>query len=172
MASRVPPDDPLDSLRLDKQICFGLYAASNAIVRAYRPLLAELGVTYPQYLVLMALWEQDRQTVSELGRELMLDSGTLTPLLKRMEVAGLVRRRRRERDEREVEIALTPHGDKFREAALGIHAAVLRRLGMDEDDVARLRGDLDELIRSLAAPLDPAAAITLDMHKMRALSSD
>ncbi|HWA61253.1 MAG TPA: MarR family transcriptional regulator, partial [Caulobacteraceae bacterium] len=100
-------DDPL---RLDLQVCFPLYAATNLIGRLYRPVLAQLGLTYPQYLVMLVLWEGAPQTVGSLGARLYLDSGTLTPLLKRMEAAGLVIRRRDAEDERRVRIALTEKG--------------------------------------------------------------
>lgn len=138
-----------ESLRLDNQLCFGLYAAANAIIRAYRPLLTELGVTYPQYLVLMALWESDRRTVSELGRSLLLDSGTLTPLLKRMETAGLVNRHRRTSDEREVEIALTERGRALRRAAIATRREVVALLGMSDAGIARLRGELNAVVAAL-----------------------
>lgn len=143
------PPDPYEPLRLDHQLCFGLYATANAIVRAYRPKLAELGVTYPQYLVLMALWQDDRQTVSELGRRLMLDSGTLTPLLKRMETAGLLDRRRRVRDEREVEIALTERGRALRDLALDVRHDMVCRLGMSERDIGHLRDELNRVLDAL-----------------------
>lgn len=151
MSEHPRPADPFEALRLDNQLCFGLYAAANAIVRAYRPLLAELGVTYPQYLVLMALWEGDRQTVSELGRCLMLDSGTFTPLLKRMEAAGLVDRRRRRSDEREVEIALTEHGGCLRRRAVGVREDIVTQLGMSDAEIVGLRGELNQLIAALRA---------------------
>lgn len=143
------PPDLYEPLRLDHQLCFGLYATANAIVRAYRPKLAELGVTYPQYLVLMALWQDDRQTVSELGRRLMLDSGTLTPLLKRMETAGLLDRRRRVRDEREVEIALTERGQALRDQALDMRHDMVCRLGMSERDIGHLRDELNRVLDAL-----------------------
>ncbi|MEO9190302.1 MAG: MarR family winged helix-turn-helix transcriptional regulator [Acetobacteraceae bacterium] len=151
MSEHPRPIDPFEALRLDNQLCFGLYAAANAIVRAYRPLLAELGVTYPQYLVLMALWEGDRQTVSELGRCLMLDSGTLTPLLKRMEAAGLVDRRRRRSDEREVEIALTEHGCRLRRRAVGVRQDIVAQIGMSDAEIIELRAELNQLIAALGA---------------------
>lgn len=140
-----------ESLRLDNQLCFGLYAAANAIIRAYRPLLAELGVTYPQYLVLMALWENDRRTVSELGRSLLLDSGTLTPLLKRMETAGFVERHRRISDEREVEVALTERGRTLRRAAVAIRRDIVALLGLSDLAIARLRGELNAVVAALRA---------------------
>ena len=93
-------DNMPDLLRLDNQLCFALYSASNAIVRAYRPLLDKLDITYPQYLVLLVLWQQDEISLKQLGEQLFLDSGTLTPLLKRLESKGLIRRERNERDER------------------------------------------------------------------------
>lgn len=151
MIENTRPADSFAALRLDNQLCFGLYAAANAIVRAYRPLLAELGVTYPQYLVLMALWEDDRQTVSELGRCLMLDSGTLTPLLKRMEAAGLLDRRRRTSDEREVEIALTGHGSSLRDRAVGVRQDIVVQLGMSDTAIAELRAELNRVIVALSA---------------------
>jgi DNA-binding MarR family transcriptional regulator len=136
-------------LRLDQQLCFGLYAAANAIIRAYRPLLSDLGVTYSQYLVLMALWERDRRTVSELGRELMLDSGTLTPLLKRMEASGLLVRRRRVEDEREVEIALTPEGLKLRSRAVDVRRQIVCKLNMSNEEICSFRAQLNDVIRVL-----------------------
>lgn len=147
--------DRYASLLLDNQLCFGLYAAANAIIRAYRPLLAELGVTYPQYLVLMGLWEKDCRTVSELGRELMLDSGTLTPLLKRMEAAGLVKRHRRTRDEREVEIALTQQGRGLRDAALDVRCDIVRQLAMGEVEISRLRTELNRVLDALLSHAEP-----------------
>ena len=149
-------------LLLDNQLCFGLYAAANAIIRAYRPLLAELGVTYPQYLVLMALWERDCQTVSELGRELMLDSGTLTPLLKRMEAAGLVRRCRRTRDEREVEITLTERANGLRDAALEVRCDIVRQLALEESEIARLRVELNRVLDALLSHAEPVRKLVPD----------
>jgi DNA-binding HxlR family transcriptional regulator len=103
----LPGNDPL---LLDNQLCYALYAAAHRMTKSYRPLLERLGLTYPQYLVLLVLWEQDAVTVSEIGKRLRLDSGTLTPVLKRLELAGLLRRTRRLSDEREVEIGLTDQG--------------------------------------------------------------
>jgi DNA-binding MarR family transcriptional regulator len=114
-----------EALRLDNQLCFALYSASLAMTKLYKPLLAELGLTYPQYLVLMVLWEQDGQAVSELGARLALDSGTLTPLLKRMEAAGLLNRARALEDERRVVITLTPAGRKLKARAAGFPACML-----------------------------------------------
>ena len=114
-------------LRLEDQMCFPLYAASNLLNRLYRPILADLGLTYPQYLVMLALWQQAPKTVSALGEALLLDSGTLTPLLKRMETAGLVTRERDSRDERRVQIDLTRKGDALRDQAAHIPALLAAR---------------------------------------------
>jgi DNA-binding MarR family transcriptional regulator len=100
--------------RVEDQLCFAVYLAGHAFNRLYRSVLAELGLTYPQYLVMLVLWEGDGLSVKALGERLMLDSGTLTPLLKRLEAAGLIRRRRSLRDERQVELFLTPQGDRLR----------------------------------------------------------
>lgn len=152
-ASRTDLEEPDEqryrTLRLDNQLCFALYAAAHAMTRAYRPLLGELGLTYPQFLVLLCLWETDRQTVSALGRTLHLDSGTLTPLLKRLAAAGLVARSRRPEDEREVEVRLTAAGGELRRSAVGVRAAIVCRLGMTELEIAELRADLHRLLAVL-----------------------
>ena len=113
--NHMPTDASDEALRLDHQLCFPLYAASRRIVNLYTPLLKPLGLTYTQYLVLMALWEQDAQTVGELCKRLFLDSGTVTPLLKKMESAGFLRRTRCGRDERVVIVTLTEEGKAVRE---------------------------------------------------------
>ncbi len=110
----------------------------------------------------MALWARDYRTVSELGRELMLDSGTLTPLLKRMEAAGLVNRRRRVRDEREVEIALTEHGRGLRDTALEVRAEIVRQLALCESEITRLRGDLNRVLDALQDPGERARKLVPD----------
>ncbi len=131
--------------RLDEQLCFALYAASNAIVRAYAPLLAALGLTYVQYLVLLVLWESDDLTVGEIGRRLSLDSGTLTPVLRRLEDSGLVTRCRAADDARVVRIALTRGGSKLEAEAAAVRARVACRVALDAPEFARLRGDLHAL---------------------------
>jgi DNA-binding MarR family transcriptional regulator len=136
-------------LRLDNQLCFALYAATHAITRAYRPLLNRLGLTYSQYLVLLVLWENDGQTVSGLGEKLRLDSGTLTPLLKRLEGAGLVARKRRPEDEREVEVRLTPRAVELRRSAVDVREEIVRRLRMTEPEIAAMRADLNGLLHVL-----------------------
>jgi len=112
-------------LQLDNQLCFALYSTSLAMTKLYKPLLEELGLTYPQYLAMLVLWEQDGLTVSELGERLYLDSGTLTPLLKRMETAGLVSRIRAVQDERRVHITLSPAGRKLKAKAAKIPGCIL-----------------------------------------------
>jgi DNA-binding MarR family transcriptional regulator len=112
-------------LQLDNQLCFALYSTSLAMTKLYKPLLEDLGLTYPQYLAMLVLWEQDGLTVSELGERLYLDSGTLTPLLKRMESAGLVSRIRAVQDERRVHITLTAEGRKLKDKAAKIPGCIL-----------------------------------------------
>lgn len=140
-----------DPLLLDNQLCYALYAAAHRMTKSYRPMLERLGVTYPQYLVLLVLWETDGVTVSEIGRRLRLDSGTLTPVLKRLEAAGFVLRNRRQSDEREVEIALTPGGRALRAEATAVREAVMCQLNMSEPEVQAMRADLNALIENLSA---------------------
>ena len=123
-ASQTTPDTDA-ALQLDNQLCFALYSASLAMTKVYKPLLAPLGLTYPQYLVLLVLWEKDGLMVSELGERLYLDSGTLTPLLKRLETSGLVARLRDVADERRVHITLTPAGRKLKALAAKIPGCIL-----------------------------------------------
>lgn len=144
--------DAYDKLKLENQLCFALYAAAHAMNRAYRLSLGPLGLTYPQYLTLLALWETDRQSVSELGSRLRLDSGTLTPVLKRLEAAGLVRRARNRPDEREVEISLTEAGLTMRDDALNVQKDIVCRIGMPETELTRLRTDLENLLGCLEGP--------------------
>ncbi len=141
-----------DHLLLDQQLCFALYAASRSITGLYRPLLEALGLTYPQYLVMLVLWEQDGLTVRELGQRLQLDSGTLTPLLKRLQSAGLVSRQRRADDEREVDIRLTPTGLALREQANDIPACLAQRLELSLDQMQRLREELKQLTQHAQTP--------------------
>lgn len=129
MPSRTIPATPSlpALLRLDSQVCFALYSASLAMTKLYKPLLDAIGLTYPQYIAMLALWERDGVTVSELGERLCLDSGTLTPLLKRLESSGLVARQRDAEDERRVRIALTDAGRALRTRAEPIPHCVLER---------------------------------------------
>src|SRR3984885_14821223 len=123
MARKPPAADQI--LRLDNQICFAVYSAAHAFNRVYKPLLDRLGLTYPQYLVMLVLWERDGVAVKEIGERLYLDSGTLTPLLKRLEQAGLVRRTRSTEDERQVLIGLTAQGQSLRDKARSVPQSIL-----------------------------------------------
>jgi MarR family transcriptional regulator, organic hydroperoxide resistance regulator len=134
---------PLPSAVLEDQLCFALYAASRAMTARYRPLLDAIGLTYPQYLVMMLLWEEDNQTVGQLGARLSLDSGTLSPLLKRLTTAGLVTRHRRVEDERSVAIALTDAGRALREKADAISEEIICALDLDRADFADLKAKLN-----------------------------
>lgn len=127
---------------LGDQLCFDLYAASRALTNAYRPVLAELGLTYPQYLVMIVLWEQDGRTVRELVDRLRLDHGTLTPLLRRMETHGLVTRTRASSDERFVEIKLTEAGNDLRVHASRIHCDMKDALALSQAEFASLQATL------------------------------
>jgi MarR family transcriptional regulator, organic hydroperoxide resistance regulator len=138
-----------DAQRLDNQLCFALYTASRAMTRAYQPLLEELDITYPQYLVLLVLWEQDGVRVSGLGERLHLDSATLTPLLKRLEARGLIERRRSAVDERVVEVFLTADGKRARRRAQDIPQTMLCKSGLSLAELTRLRAALQEVTRAL-----------------------
>ena len=144
-----------DPLQLDDQLCFALYSASRAVTRAYAPLLQPLGLTYPQYLVLLVLWERDGVSVKQLGERLALDSGTLTPLLQRLASQGLVERRRGDDDERVVRIHLTAAGRALRNKARKIPMELACRAGYDlaspgsVRDLVRLRDELIALARRL-----------------------
>ena len=141
----------VDVLPLDQQVCFALYAATRTVTARYRPLLDELGITYPQYLVLLALWERDERTVKDLGRALRLDSSTLSPLLKRLEAAGLVRRERRSDDERSVTVLLTDRAAALRGRAAAIPARLLCAGGLDLGELAELRDTLARLTAALTS---------------------
>ena len=139
-------------LRLDNQVCFALYSASLAMTKLYKPLLDAIGLTYPQYLVMLVLWEGDGITVSALGERLYLDSGTLTPLLKRLETSGLIARLRDAADERRVRISLTPAGRSLRDAAERIPPCVLQSSQCTLPELAALTGQLKTLRARLNAP--------------------
>jgi DNA-binding MarR family transcriptional regulator len=134
---------------LDDQLCFALYSTSLAMMRVYRGLLPKLGLTYPQYLVRMVLWEQDQLTVSDIGERLFLDSATLTPLLKRMEAQGLVQRARARSDERQVIISLTEQGSALRKEASSLMPALLCATQCSVDEVTALRDQLVNLRKNL-----------------------
>jgi DNA-binding MarR family transcriptional regulator len=139
-----------DSLLFNEQLCFPLYAASNLITRLYRPLLSEIGLTYPQYLVIMLLWEATPRSVSDLGKALHLDSGTLTPLLKRLETSGLVVRRRDDQDERRVFILLTEQGKALREPAAKVPMALQHATQCSSEELIELRDRVNMLIKQIA----------------------
>ena len=142
---------PATPPRLDDQLCFALYSASRAIVAAYRPLLDAMDLTYPQYLVMMVLWETDGLRVTAVGDRLGMDMGTLSPLLKRMEVLRVLDRRRRRDDERVVELWLTPEGKRLGQGASKFRAQILCQADLTERKVDALRSSLVSLTRSLNA---------------------
>jgi len=149
MPSTKPRTD--QALKLDNQLCFALYSASLAMTKLYKPLLAELGLTYPQYLVMLVLWERDGLMVSELGERLFLDSGTLTPLLKRLEAAGLVARIRALDDERRVHVTLTAEGRKLKSRAAKIPACVAGAAQCPLPDIVSLTRQVQALRQRLTA---------------------
>ncbi|KUI36517.1 MarR family transcriptional regulator [Mycobacterium sp. IS-1496] len=133
------------ALRLDQHLCFALYSATRAMTAAYRPVLTELNLTYPQYLVLLVLWEEGSVTVGRLGERLHLDSGTLSPLLKRLEANGFLERRRSRADERQVEIVLTDAGRALEERAQCIPEELFRATGLSVEDAEQLRDAVRQL---------------------------
>ena len=141
--------DTFDSLALDNQLCFFLYAASKELTRRYKPFLDPLGLTYTQYVAMMALWEQDGVAVKDLGKRLYLDSATLTPLLKRLESHGYVLRQRSKEDERSVLIYLTDEGRALREKALEVPRCIGGCVRMNRDDALQLKTLLEQLLRSM-----------------------
>ena len=138
-----------DLLLLDNQLCFALYSASNAIVRAYRPLLDKLDITYPQYLVLLVLWQQDEISLKQLGEQLFLDSGTLTPLLKRLESKGLIRRERNERDERLRVLKLTVEGNALKKLAADIPVQMRDQLRLSDTQLQLLKAHCELVQKQL-----------------------
>jgi MarR family transcriptional regulator, organic hydroperoxide resistance regulator len=144
-------------LRLDRQLCFALYSASSLMTRLYRPLLEPLGLTYPQYLVMLVLWEKAPRTVGELGDALGLDSATLTPLLKRLEASGLVSRKRDSSDERRVLVEPTGEGTALRQRAQAVPRALLCQLPLSPSELVELHGTLTRLSRALRESGPPAA---------------
>jgi MarR family transcriptional regulator, organic hydroperoxide resistance regulator len=141
-------DDPL---ALERQVCFALAVASRTVISVYRPVLEPLGLTHPQYLVMLALWGEAPLSVTELSRKLELDAGTLSRLLKRLEAADLVTRDRNPADERTLAVALTAQGSELRTQALEVPATILARLGMDLDDLVALRDRLTGVIAAAKA---------------------
>jgi DNA-binding MarR family transcriptional regulator len=154
MPSATPRITPSDDsrLRLDRQLCFAVYSTAHAFNRFYRPLLEALGITYPQYLALMALWEEDGLSVTEIGKRLWLDSGTLTPLLKRLEGLGFVTRRRAEADERQVIVTLTEKGRALEAEAAQFPARILEASNCSAEELDQLRRLLFGLREQLDRP--------------------
>lgn len=146
-----------EQLKLANQLCFPVYAASRLITREYQPFLDKLGITYPQYLVLMILWENDGLPVNDIAKKLILNTNTITPLLKRMEKDGIIRRKRSGEDERKVIVQLTGKGRELQEKAALIPEQLAARLAEGElmiDDLVRLKEMLDSMIRSLSKQTD------------------
>ncbi len=144
--------------RLDQQLCFAIYSTMHAVNKTYAPLLESVGLTYPQYLVMLVLWEADDLTVKEIGERLHLDSGTLTPLLKRLEAMGLLRRARDPKDERQVRVKLVEKGSAMRRKAKAIPGQIARAMGRPAEDLKALRKELRKVRNALlgkrAKPLD------------------
>jgi len=138
-----------DPMKLADFLCFAVYSTGHAFNRVYKKLLAPLGLTYPQYIVMVALWEKDGVTVGEIGERLLLESSTLTPLLKRLDAAGLVRRERDTGDERQVRIRLTERGSALKTKASGISNELLRATGMPEKELRKLTGEIVTLREAL-----------------------
>jgi DNA-binding MarR family transcriptional regulator len=140
--------DVVDPLALENQVCFALAVAARTVISVYKPLLEPMHLTHPQYLVMLALWQQAPLSVTELGRRLELDPGTLSPLLKRLEAAGYVTRERARDDERSLAVRLTPAGTALREQAERIPPAIVERLAMDLGELRELHGSLTEVIEA------------------------
>lgn len=142
-----------EQLKLENQLCFPVYAASRLITREYQPLLDRLEITYPQYLVLMVLWENDSLPVNDIAKRLILNTNTITPLLKRMEKQGLISRKRSEVDERKVLVQLTEKGKDLQEKASGVPEELIKRISVSDlkqDDLLKLRESLNEIISFLS----------------------
>jgi MarR family transcriptional regulator, organic hydroperoxide resistance regulator len=157
LAKQKPPTDPADIQALDDFLCFAVYSANLAINRALKPVLDDLGLTYLQYIVLVALYEQDDQTVGALGDKLYLDSSTLTPLLKRMEAMGHLTRQRDPEDERQVRVRLTPQGRSLREQAFAYRGGMIEAMGLSAAEYWQLREQMGKLRANLsgAARVEP-----------------
>ncbi|AKS05583.1 MarR family winged helix-turn-helix transcriptional regulator [Pseudomonas trivialis] len=145
--------DPCESLMLDNQLCFALHSTSLLMTKVYKPLLQALGLTYPQYLAMMVLWEEDGLTVGEISSRLLTDPGSLTPLLKRLEVEGLLSRTRSREDERVVVVELTDAGRALQDKAMGIPQCILGASGLELDQLRKLQGDLITLRANLQASI-------------------
>jgi DNA-binding MarR family transcriptional regulator len=153
-----PPRDSEDLLALDRQVCFALAVAARNVIAVYRPVLEPLGLTHPQYLVMLALWQYGTLSVKDLSRLLQLDPGTLSPLLKRLEAAGLLRRERDPRDQRNLALALTDEGRALRAQAEKVPAGIIERLGLPVEDLVELHGVLTRVIAAAQRALSGPAA--------------
>lgn len=157
-SATAPQREPAeDLLALDRQVCFALVVASRSVLSVYRPLLEPMGLTHPQYLVMLALWEQSPRSVGEIAGLLQLDSPTLSPLLKRLEAAGLLTRRRSNDDERRLDIELTTLGRELRREAEKIPPAIVERLGVDVAELEALHASLTKVIAAARAADDELA---------------
>ena len=139
-------EEKYEPLKLSKQLCFPLYACSREMIKLYKPWLDELGLTYTQYITMMVLWEHKSMTVKMLGQELYLDSGTLTPLLKKLEDKGLVTRRRSDRDERNLIVTITERGEAMKDAALHIPGEMTKCINLPREDIRDLYRMLHQLL--------------------------
>lgn len=139
-----------DALKLKNQFCFPIYAASREVIKQYRPFLDELGLTYTQYIAMMVFWEDRKLNVKELGKRLLLDSGTLTPVLKNLESKGYVRRYRSTEDERVLLVEITPEGDALRDRAVSIPFELSRHINLDHDECMQLHKLLNKVLDSLS----------------------
>ena len=143
--------DPCESLMLDNQLCFALHSTSLLMTKVYKPLLQALGLTYPQYLAMIVLWEEDGLTVGEISSRLLTDPGSLTPLLKRLEAEGLLSRTRSREDERVVVVELTDAGRALQDKAMGIPQCIIGASGLELEQLRKLQGDLIALRTNLQA---------------------
>lgn len=150
-SSSIPQPSPSENqeLRIENQVCFSLYSASNALIRAYKPLLKELDLTYLQYMTMMVLWESSPITVKQLGERLHLDSGTLTPLLKRLQDKGVVNKKRSEKDERKVFLHLTEQGQQLKEQAKSVPHKLMCQIDMSVEQALQLKSLSDLLLSQL-----------------------
>ncbi|MDC8103200.1 MULTISPECIES: MarR family winged helix-turn-helix transcriptional regulator [Chryseobacterium] len=138
-----------ENLKLENQICFPLYAIAKEITGLYRPFLDELDITYPQYLVMMVLWEQDGLPVTQIGDKLLLDSGTLTPLLKRLEGKGFISRNRKKEDERVVQVFLTEQGKNLKENACGVPEKIMKKINVQPEDLLQLKNSINIILSKI-----------------------
>lgn len=143
-------DNSIDHLGIEDLLCFSLYSANHAMNRVYKPLLDKFGLTYPQYLALLVLWQEDNQTVGQMGERLFLESNTLTPLLKRLETNGYVSRKRDPEDERQVRISLTKSGKSLKKETGSISVCIFEAASMDETAITRLKNQISSLRDNLA----------------------